>query len=239
MKAFGMTDIGRIRKNNQDYLFISEDAVGNLPNVYIVADGMGGHRAGEVASKRAVDSIIASLESTSLKDPVSIIEEAVTSANNEVFNMSRNNPELEGMGTTLVVTTVFEKDFYVANIGDSRLYIINDEIHQITRDHSYVEEMVSRGELDKDSARTHAKKNVITRAVGVETGTYADYFQVKYKKGDKILICSDGLSNMVNDEDVKIIVKKRIPVEDIVNELVYTANHNGGPDNITAIVVEL
>lgn len=239
MKAFGMTDIGRIRKNNQDYLFISEDAVGNLPNVYIVADGMGGHRAGEVASKRAVDSIIASLESTSLKDPVSIIEEAVTSANNEVFNMSRNNPELEGMGTTLVVTTVFEKDFYVANIGDSRLYIINDEIHQITRDHSYVEEMVSRGELDKDSARTHAKKNVITRAVGVETGTYADYFQVKYKKGDKILICSDGLSNMVNDEDLKIIVKKRIPVEDIVNELVYTANHNGGPDNITAIVVEL
>ena len=239
MKAFGMTDIGRIRKNNQDYLFISEDAVGNLPNVYIVADGMGGHRAGEVASKRAVDSIIASLESTSLKDPVSIIEEAVTSANNEVFNMSRNNPELEGMGTTLVVTTVFEKDFYVANIGDSRLYIINDEIHQITRDHSYVEEMVSRGELDKDSARTHAKKNVITRAVGVETGTYADYFQVKYKKGDKILICSDGLSNMVNDEDLKIIVKKRITVEDIVNALVYTANHNGGPDNITAIVVEL
>lgn len=239
MKAFGMTDIGRIRKNNQDYLFISEDAIGNLPNVYIVADGMGGHRAGEVASKGAVDSIVSSIENTSLNDPVSIMEEAVTSANNEVFNMSRDNPEFEGMGTTLVVTTVYDKDFYVANIGDSRLYIINDEIHQITRDHSYVEEMVSRGELDKDSARTHAKKNVITRAVGVESGTYADYFQVKYKKGDKILMCSDGLSNMINDEDLKIIVKKDIPVKDIVNELVYTANHNGGADNITAIVVEL
>lgn len=239
MKAFGMTDIGRIRKNNQDYLFISEDAIGNLPNVYIVADGMGGHKAGEVASKGAVDSIVTSIENTSLCDPVSIMEEAVTSANNEVFNMSRDNPEFEGMGTTLVVTTVYDRDFYVANIGDSRLYIINDEIHQITRDHSYVEEMVSRGEIDKDSARTHAKKNVITRAVGVETGTYADYFQVKYKKGDKILMCSDGLSNMINDEDLKIIVKKDIPVKDIVNELVYTANHNGGADNITAIVVEL
>lgn len=239
MKAFGMTDIGRIRKNNQDYLFISEDAIGNLPNVYIVADGMGGHKAGEVASKGAVDSIVTSIENTSLCDPVSIMEEAVTSANNEVFNMSRDNPEFEGMGTTLVVTTVYDRDFYVANIGDSRLYIINDEIHQITRDHSYVEEMVSRGEIDKDSARTHAKKNVITRAVGVETGTYADYFQVKYKKGDKILMCSDGLSNMINDEDLKIIVKKDIPVKDIVNELIYTANHNGGADNITAIVVEL
>lgn len=239
MKAFGMTDIGKIRKTNQDYLFISEDAVGNLPNIYIVADGMGGHKAGEVASKGAVDSMLHALETTLLKDPVSIMEEAVTSANSKVFHMSRDNPEFEGMGTTLVVATVYEKYFYVANIGDSRLYIIGDEIHQITRDHSYVEEMVSRGEIDKDSARTHAKKNVITRAVGVETGTYADYFQVKYKKGDKILMCSDGLSNMIGDEDLKAIVKKDISVEQIVNELVYTANYNGGADNITAIVVEL
>lgn len=239
MKAFGMTDIGKVRKTNQDYLFISEDAVGNLPNIYIVADGMGGHKAGEVASKGAVDSMLHALETTLLKDPVSIMEEAVTSTNSKIFHMSRDNPEFEGMGTTLVVATVYEKYFYVANIGDSRLYIIGDEIHQITRDHSYVEEMVSRGEIDKDSARTHAKKNVITRAVGVETGTYADYFQVKYKKGDKILMCSDGLSNMIGDEDLKAIVKKDISVEQIVNELVYTANYNGGADNITAIVVEL
>ncbi|MDY5578282.1 MAG: Stp1/IreP family PP2C-type Ser/Thr phosphatase [Lachnospiraceae bacterium] len=239
MKAFGITDIGRMRKNNQDYLFISEDAVGNLPNIYIVADGMGGHKAGEVASKGAVESILSTIGNTELTDPVSIIEEAVTAANNRVLEMSRDNPEYEGMGTTLVVTTVFDKDFYVANIGDSRLYVIGEDIHQITRDHSYVEEMVSRGELDKDSARTHAKKNVITRAVGVEAGTYADYFQVKYKKGDKILMCSDGLSNMIKDEELKTIVKKEATVQEIVNELVYTANHNGGSDNITAIVVEL
>ena len=239
MKAFGITDIGRTRKNNQDYLYISEKPLGNLPNVYIVADGMGGHKAGEVASKSAVETIITSITSTELKDPVSIIQEAVTTANNEIFYMSKDHPEFEGMGTTLVITTICRHDFYVANIGDSRLYLINDDIHQITRDHSYVEEMVSRGEIDKDSDRTHEKKNVITRAVGVETGTFADYFQVKYKEGDKILMCSDGLSNMITDEDLKRIVKKNIPVEEIVNELVYTANHNGGADNITAIVVEL
>ena len=239
MKAFGITDIGRTRKNNQDYLYISEKPLGNLPNVYIVADGMGGHKAGEVASKSAVETIITSITSTELKDPVSIIQEAVTTANNEIFYMSKDHPEFEGMGTTLVITTICRHDFYVANIGDSRLYLINDDIHQITRDHSYVEEMVSRGEIDKDSARTHEKKNVITRAVGVETGTFADYFQVKYKEGDKILMCSDGLSNMITDADLKRIVKKNIPVEEIVNELVYTANHNGGADNITAIVVEL
>lgn len=147
MKAFGITDIGRTRKNNQDYLYISEKPLGNLPNVYIVADGMGGHKAGEVASKSAVETIITSITSTELKDPVSIIQEAVTTANNEIFYMSKDHPEFEGMGTTLVITTICRHDFYVANIGDSRLYLINDDIHQITRDHSYVEEMVSRGEM--------------------------------------------------------------------------------------------
>ena len=239
MKAFGMTDIGRMRKNNQDYLYISETSVGNLPNIFIVADGMGGHKAGEVASRKAVEMILDSIRNSDKTDPVSIMEEAVGVANEEIYQMSRDNQELEGMGTTLVAATVLEQDFYVANIGDSRLYVINDDIHQITRDHSFVEEMVSRGELDKESARTHAKKNVITRAVGIESGTCADFFQVRFKPGDKILICSDGLSNMIPDENLKIIVRKELPVEELVNELVYTANHNGGADNITAIVVEL
>ncbi len=239
MKAFGMTDIGRMRKNNQDYLYISETSVGNLPNIFIVADGMGGHKAGEVASRKAVEMILDSIRNSDKTDPVSIMEEAVEVANEEIYQMSRDNQELEGMGTTLVAATVLEQDFYVANIGDSRLYVINDDIHQITRDHSFVEEMVSRGELDKESARTHAKKNVITRAVGIESGTCADFFQVRFKPGDKILICSDGLSNMIPDENLKIIVRKELPVEELVNELVYTANHNGGADNITAIVVEL
>lgn len=239
MKAFGMTDIGRMRKNNQDYMFISEDAVGKLPNLYVVADGMGGHKAGEVASQGAVHTLIETVRQSELEDPVSIMEEAVTAANAKVLSMAKENPEYEGMGTTLVVTTVYPDDFYVANIGDSRLYVIGDEIHQITRDHSYVEEMISRGELDKERARTHEKKNVITRAVGVLEDTYADYFQVKYREGDKILMCSDGLSNMIRDEELKNILKKEHPVSEIVNELVYTANHNGGADNITAVVVEL
>ncbi len=239
MNAYGMTDVGRARKNNQDYMFCHEDALGKLPNLFIVADGMGGHRAGDVASRGAVDTVMETIEKTELHDPVSILQEAVTAANHHVMEMAMENPDYEGMGTTLVLTTVYEKDFYVANVGDSRLYIIGEEIRQITRDHSYVEEMVSRGEIDKESARTHEKKNVITRAIGVEPGTYADYFQVKYKTGDKILMCSDGLSNMIKDEDLKNIVRRSIPVEEIVKELIATANRNGGSDNITALVVEL
>ena len=143
------------------------------------------------------------------------------------------------MGTTLVLATVVGETVYVANIGDSRMYLIDDDIRQITRDHSYVEEMISIGELDKEQARTHAKKNIITRAIGVEEKTTADYFEVQYKKGDRMLLCSDGLTNMVEDEDIFAIIRSDEPIDETVHMLIDTANENGGRDNIAVLIVEL
>ena len=239
MKAFALTDVGKNRVTNQDYVYFSADAVGNLPNVFIVADGMGGHKAGDVASVTAVDSVLTSIRESTKTDVISIIEEAITRANDTLFNKAKNNTEWEGMGTTLVLATVTDNVVYVANVGDSRLYFLDDDIHQITRDHSFVEEMVSIGEINKSEARTHAKKNIITRAIGVERKTNADFFEVEFSQGDRILMCSDGLTNMVEDEEIQNIIRSSDNLENAVHKLIDTANENGGKDNIAVLVVEL
>lgn len=239
MKAFALTDVGRSRTTNQDYVYLSIDAVGALPNLLIVADGMGGHKAGEVASENAVMSVVESVKNSKMKDIVSIIEEAISCANEDLMKLSKSDTKYEGMGTTMVLATIVDEAMYVANIGDSRLYLINDEIHQITRDHSYVEEMVSIGELDKESARTHEKKNIITRAIGVVKGTEADFFEVQLNSGDMILMCSDGLTNMVDDEKIKHIIKGKEEIEDVVHTLIDTANDNGGKDNIAVLLAKV
>lgn len=239
MKAYALTDVGQSRTTNQDYVYLSIDAVGALPNLLIVADGMGGHKAGEVASENAVMTVVKSVQSSKQKDIVSIIQEAITYANDELIKLSQSDVKYEGMGTTMVLATIVENSMYVANIGDSRLYLVNDDIHQITRDHSYVEEMVSIGELDKESARTHEKKNIITRAIGVVKGTEADFFEVQLSDGDYILMCSDGLTNMVNDEQIKNVIKSDGEVEDIVHTLIDVANENGGKDNIAVLLAKV
>ena len=170
MKAFALTNMGIRRNTNQDYAYVSEQNVGNLPNILIVADGMGGHKAGEVASEQAVSAVLESIKQNESTDKITIIEEAISAANAKVLDMATSDEKFKGMGTTLVVATLEKGILYVANVGDSRLYLINDnDIRQITRDHSLVQEMVSLGELDKESARTHSRKNVITRAIGVGT----------------------------------------------------------------------
>lgn len=239
MKAFALTDVGKNRVTNQDYVYCRADAVGNLPNVFIVADGMGGHKAGDVASVTAVETVLDSIKVSRKADVISIIDEAVHVANATLYEKSHTNEEWAGMGTTLVFATVYNDMLYVANVGDSRLYLINDEIVQITRDHSYVEEMISIGELDKSEARTHSKKNIITRAIGVEPKTSADFFEVQYEKGNKILMCSDGLSNMVEDKDILRIVNESSDLEDAVRKLIDMANENGGKDNIAVLIAEL
>lgn len=143
------------------------------------------------------------------------------------------------MGTTLVLATVVDSTIFVANIGDSRLYLIDDGIHQITRDHSYVEEMVSIGEIDKSEARTHSKKNIITRAIGVEEETHADFFEVQFKKGDKLLMCSDGLTNMIEDNDILSVIAGNNDIESMVHKLIDLANDSGGKDNIAVLIAEL
>lgn len=238
MKAYAKTDIGAKRQTNQDYIFCSMQPVGSLPNLFIVADGMGGHKAGDLASRYTVEKFIDSVKGSEAENPISIIEEAVRYANLALMDKAKESIDYEGMGTTLVVATFIDKSLYIANVGDSRLYIVNNEIQQITRDHSLVEEMINLGEIDRRNARTHEKKNIITRAIGVDSEVVADFFEVEYSKGDIILMCSDGLSNMIEDEDMKMIINEGNDVSEIANKLIEVANNNGGKDNISVVLVE-
>ncbi len=238
MKAYAITDVGKKRTTNQDYVYACKEPVGNLPNLFIVADGMGGHKAGDLASRYTVETFIQEVKNSDEKNPISIIESAISVANKALMAKARESIDYDGMGTTLVVATIVDDSIYIANVGDSRLYLINNEIQQITRDHSLVEEMVSMGELDKESARFHEKKNIITRAIGADPMLIADFFEVEYAKGDIILMCSDGLSNMIDDADIRKIVNEGTELSDIANKLIEVANNNGGKDNIAVVLVE-
>lgn len=239
MKAFSITDIGMQRKVNQDYVYCSEAAVGSLPNLYIVADGMGGHKAGDYASRCCVESMVRSVTGEVLKSPVSILEHAIQNANAYVLEQSQTNKEYEGMGTTVVAATIVDDILHVGNIGDSRLYLIRDKIEQITEDHSLVETMVRTGELMPEDARFHPNKNIITRALGTNKEVKADFFEVKLEKADTILLCSDGLSNMVEDKEIERIVKQMDNVKETSETLVGLANKNGGTDNIAIVMVRI
>ena len=240
IRAFSITDIGRVRKLNQDYVFASEQALGNLPNLFIVADGMGGHNAGDYASKHAVEIMKAEIERSFEKSPVKILRKAIQSANDYIRQKAGEDESLRGMGTTVVAATCLgDRYLEVANVGDSRLYIVsNDKIEQITRDHSLVEEMVRMGGIDRESARIHPDKNIITRAVGVEAAVEADFYNVELERGDTVLLCSDGLTNMLEDEEIRMIMGSREGVEEKAEELVRAANDNGGRDNIAVIIIE-
>ena len=239
MKAYSKTDIGSKRTMNQDSVYCNEDSVGSFQNLFIVADGMGGHKAGDYASKLCVEKMVCAIEESKSITPVTILEEAVTEANKCVLEEAKANAEYDGMGTTMVACTLQGNTLYIANIGDSRLYIINDDIKQITKDHSWVEEMVKKGELTESQARIHPQKNIITRALGIDEVVHADYFEINTKPDDKILMCSDGLTNMVEDEDIEYIIRHSSSIEKAVENLVEKANENGGKDNITVILVQI
>jgi Serine/threonine protein phosphatase len=239
MKAFSITDVGMKRTVNQDYIFCDENAIGIFHNLFIVADGMGGHNAGDYASKFGVHTFVESIKTSQIKTPVGVLEKAIDEANSALFDKAASDSSLEGMGTTFVAATIFDHTMYVANIGDSRLYVIGDEIKQITEDHSLVEAMVKTGEIERKDARVHPNKNIITRALGTNKSVTADFFEVKLNENDIILMCSDGLSNMLDDEEIKdIIVKNKSDLETAGNMLVDRANENGGKDNIAIIIVQ-
>jgi protein phosphatase len=178
------------------------------------------------------------IENCKEMNPIKIIRKAIESANAEIREKSEELEEFKGMGTTVVVATIMEGCLYVANVGDSRLYVIDEEINQITRDHSLVEEMIRMGEIDRESARNHPDKNIITRAVGACEEVKIDFFDLKLKAGDIILMCSDGLTNMIEDEDIRMILVGQRDVVEKAEELVKTANRNGGKDNIAVIIIE-
>ena len=239
LKTFSITDVGRKRQMNQDSVFSSEIAIGNLPNLFIVADGMGGHRAGDYASKCTVDTMKEVVGASLEKDPAIILREAIEEANRRIYAKSGEDAEYEGMGTTVVAATITGNILRIAFVGDSRLYIINDEITQITKDHSLVEEMVRMGGLDREAARIHPDKNIITRAVGVSEQVLVDFFTVELTAQDTILLCSDGLTNMLDDEEILMIVRGQRDVVEKAQQLVYMANERGGRDNISVVLLEM
>lgn len=238
LKAYAITDIGRKRKLNQDYVFASQQPIGSLPNLFIVADGMGGHNAGDYASKYTVETILSEVSGSEENRPEEILRKAIETANERIRRKASEDRELTGMGTTVVAATCQDNVLNVANVGDSRLYVINDTIHQITRDHSLVAEMVRMGGLDKEAARNHPEKNIITRAIGASRTVNVDFFTVELTKGDMILMCSDGLTNMLEDEEILAIVQSKGDIREKANALVEAANNNGGLDNIAVILAE-
>ena len=239
MKVFSATDICQKRHMNQDFIFTSEESVGNLPNLFVVADGMGGHNAGDFASRYGVSVLVETVRKDKNFNPVKVMRNAIEAANREVFSQSRNDPSMAGMGTTMVVCTVVGGYAYIANVGDSRLYLAgSDSMIQITQDHSLIAEMVRLGELTPEEGRNHPDKNIITRAVGTNEDVKIDFFDVKLDTGDQILMCSDGLSNMVEDQRIFEILKGEDTEADKAQVLVDEANANGGRDNIAVIVVE-
>lgn len=240
MKAFSITDIGEKRKVNQDYVFCDTNPVGSLPNLFIVADGMGGHNAGDYASRFSVEDFVMHVKSCALDSPIEVFERAIKETNEALLKKANEQIEFEGMGTTFVAATYVENTLYVANIGDSRLYIVNDGIKQITKDHSLVEEMVRSGKIDKSEARFHPNKNIITRALGVKDTVEPDCFEVAIQPGDIVLMCSDGLTNMLEDTEIwNIISGLQDDMEKTAKELVKEANRHGGRDNIGVVLVKL
>ncbi|MBR2562400.1 MAG: Stp1/IreP family PP2C-type Ser/Thr phosphatase [Eubacterium sp.] len=238
MKVFSATDTGRKRQVNQDYIFTSEGAVGNLPNLLVVADGMGGHNAGDFASRYGVSVLVESVRKDRNFNPVKILRNAIEAANREVLSQAKMDPTMAGMGTTMVACTVVGGYAYVANVGDSRLYVSSSELTQITQDHSLIAEMVRLGELTPEEGRNHPDKNIITRAVGTAEEVRIDFFDIKLESGDRILMCSDGLTNMVADERIFEILQEK-EAEESPQTLVDEANNNGGKDNIAVIVAEV
>ena len=198
MEAYALTDIGRVRTMNQDYIYSSPEKVGSLPNLFLVADGMGGHRAGDRASRLLIDSLTDYIGNCGDQTAVAALNNGIAEANRKIYEAAAADQSLSGMGTTLVAATIEGSTLYVANVGDSRLYLIEREgIRQVTRDHSYVEEMVAIGQMRRGSEDYNRRKNIITRALGIGREVEPDFFEVDLEEGDYILLCSDGLSNML------------------------------------------
>jgi serine/threonine protein phosphatase PrpC len=237
MKSYSATDVGRKRKINQDSIFASDQPVGNLPNLYIVADGMGGHNAGDFASRFAVNTVREAIAASDEVNPVKLISEAIRLANKGIIEEAKEHEEMYGMGTTIVVATVIGQYLYTANVGDSRLYLFDGELKQITKDHSLVEEMVRLGEISEADARMHPDKNIITRALGAAPEVDVDFFDDQIAPDSTILMCSDGLSNMVDDQEIRLIISRQASVEEKTETLIETANENGGKDNIAVIII--
>jgi len=240
-KAFGLTDIGLVRTNNEDSILVMDYGMGKLSNLYAVADGMGGHNAGETASSSAIGFLRGYIENHAddAKYIEGLLAEAVSFANLEVYGMAQNDEKLKGMGTTMTVCCVDNINAYFAHVGDSRLYKISEKkITQITEDHSLVSEMMKTGRLTAEQAKSHPNRNVITRALGTDPELVVDSGFTPLDENEFVLICSDGLTTMVSDELIKsIVTKKELDVSERAAALINEAKKNGGADNISVVLI--
>ena len=227
MRTFAITDVGMVRQVNQDYVFTTDRPLGILQNLFVVADGMGGHQAGDYASKYTVEVLRRELKMSEGEDVEKCLVGAIKTANREIIKEASRDEHLKGMGTTVVAATIMNQMMYFANVGDSRLYLINQGIQQLTKDHSLVEEMVRLGD-----------KNIITRAIGAKADVDVDFYEHRLKRGDIILMCTDGLSNMVEDEELFHIVQGGRDIVEAGQALVDAAKENGGTDNIGIVLIE-
>lgn len=238
MKFFAKTDLGKIRQVNQDYYIAENRKLGIFPNIFIVADGVGSNRDSGFASKHCsnfvIDQIALSKDST---DYVKELLKAYRLANIDLFYRIMANPKYSGMGTTMVCVTIDNDRATVANIGDSRCYHIRGEIRQVTKDHSIAEALVDENAIVKGSDKYLEFKSQLSRAFGASKNIEPDFFNVELMIGDYILLCTDGLSNMVSDEKIYEIVKLDTNIEKKVDLLVEEANKNGGRDNIAIILI--
>jgi serine/threonine protein phosphatase PrpC len=244
LAAAGMTDIGRRRERNQDntthYVPTDATVLAEKGALFVVCDGMGGHAAGEVAAELAVKTIKEAYYAGSPPDIITGITDAIGEANYTIFNYAREHPELAGMGTTCVALVVHGGRAYVVNIGDSRAYLVRDgSMRQVTLDHSWVAEQVRAGILSETQARTHAHRNVITRSLGTQMNVNGDIFIETLADGDRVLLCSDGLHGYVDEPVIERQMVEYTDPELGVRTLIDLANDNGGPDNITAVVIHL
>ena len=240
IKAYGKSDVGMVREMNQDYYYISDDQ--NEVKLYILADGMGGYKGGEVASKLAVTSAKNYIENNISETPkdkeslIQLVASSVEYANMVVYEKAKENPEFEGMGTTLEICLIYNNRAYIAHIGDSRIYRIRKEfMRKITKDHSYVQKLVEDGTITKEEAAIHPKKNMLMKALGCNAFVEPDVTIKGFLKGDTIIICSDGLTNMVTQDEIYNIATSKF--EYAPSELIERANKNGGYDNITVVII--
>lgn len=243
MNVWAISDIGLVRQQNQDAFRVEKLPSGQI--LLVVCDGMGGARAGNVASNVAAnvfgDTVLAHLADTEYQDTVSaVMMDAVKQANRAVWEQANGDANCFGMGTTLVAALVTEQACCIANVGDSRAYLINaDGIRKVTRDHSVVEDLVLRGEITPEQARTHPQKNLITRALGTMEETKADIYEEPCLAGSFLLLCSDGLSNVVADQEILYEVIHGGEPENCCNRLLNTALQRGAPDNVTAVLLQM
>jgi len=241
IKAYAKTDIGHVREVNQDYFYISDSL--DQVQIYILADGMGGYKGGEIASSLATQSAKSYIENNFKETPkdkeslIQLIGSSIEYANMVVYEKAKENKELTGMGTTLEVCLIYNNRAYIGHVGDSRIYRIRkDFIRKLTQDHSYVQKLVKDGTITKEEAENHPKKNMLMKALGCNAFVEPDVMIKGFQKDDVLVMCSDGLTNFVSQDEIYKEVKEDF--EQAPKKLVDMANESGGYDNITVVVIK-